>query len=301
MTSISHSGERAMFSFSDNDRPQDCLTATMHYLVLGSTEPQATADFYQRAMGYRLSTEGDRVIARAAGRTLILAPGVPNTLIEAGFLLPDTAELARLRARIDAAGHPREDGGNTLLADAVGVRDPDGNLYRFGVAATTEPPPVDATRPASLDARLQHVVLASRDPRRIVRFFVEVLGFTVSDDVLDAAGDLATSFLRCSVEHHSFAVFRASEDRFDHHCYETRDWNSVRDWADHLASEHIRLQWGPGRHGPGNNLFIFFHDPIGNWVELSAELERVTHDRPVGAWAHEERTLNSWGPGKLRS
>jgi catechol 2,3-dioxygenase len=36
-------------------------------------------------------------------------------------------------------------------------------------------------------------------------------------------------------------------------------------------------------------------------VEISAELERVTPDRPVGAWLHEERTLNSWGRGVLRS
>jgi hypothetical protein len=56
-----------------------------------------------------------------------------------------------------------------------------------------------------------------------------------------------------------------------------------------------------GRHGPGNNLFLFFHDPDDNWIELSAEIEFCAIDRPIGTWPHEERTLNSWGSGLLRS
>lgn len=96
-------------------------------------------------------------------------------------------------------------------------------------------------------------------------------------------------------------MFKAAQARLDHHCYETTDWNKIRDWGDHMASQHVPIQWGPGRHGPGNNLFLFVHDPDGNWVEISAELETVEHDRPVGRWPHEQRTLNSWGQGLLRS
>jgi catechol 2,3-dioxygenase-like lactoylglutathione lyase family enzyme len=127
------------------------------------------------------------------------------------------------------------------------------------------------------------------------------LGFTLSDIVVDGGGGIRTVFLRSSQEHHSFAVFQASENRFDHHCYEVGDWNDIRDWADHMAAARIPLKWGPGRHGPGNNLFMFVHDIDGNWIELSAELEIVAHDRPAGTWPHEERTLNSWGQGMLRS
>jgi catechol 2,3-dioxygenase len=58
--------------------------------------------------------------------------------------------------------------------------------------------------------------------------------------------------------------------------------------------------WGPGRHGPGNNLFIFIEDPDGNWIEVSAELE-IIHDRSLHEWPHEERTLNLWGTAIMRS
>ncbi|WP_375392801.1 VOC family protein, partial [uncultured Sphingomonas sp.] len=107
--------------------------------------------------------------------------------------------------------------------------------------------------------------------------------------------------LRCSHEHHSLAMFQTAEARLDHHCLEAGDWGLIRDWGDHFAGEHIPLKWGPGRHGPGNNLFMFIHDLDGNWIELSAELEQVAPDRAVGDWLHEERTLNSWGAGLLRS
>ncbi len=59
------------------------------------------------------------------------------------------------------------------------------------------------------------------------------------------------------------------------------------------------LIWGPGRHGPGNNLFVMFDDPEGNHVELSAEMERFYDDRAEyrpRTWAVGPRTVNLWGP-----
>ena len=57
---------------------------------------------------------------------------------------------------------------------------------------------------------------------------------------------------------------------------------------------------GPGRHGPGNNLFFMFKDPHGDPVELSAEIEVMDRDTPPRTWPHTEKTLNLWGPGWIR-
>lgn len=293
-----------MFQFPPDrwGRPAHALVARLHHLEIACADPAASADFYRRAMGYRIEQRGDAFIASGADRRLVLRPGTGRTLASAGFALPDVAELASLRRRIAAAGVAAQDGATMLFADAVTVADPDGNRFVFGLLDETPGEEAASTpAPAVPPARLQHVVMASRDPQVIVRFFTDVLGFTLSDDVLDGEGGVRTSFLRCSEEHHSFAVFLAAENRFDHHCYETSDWNAIRDWGDHMAKEYVVIQWGPGRHGPGNNLFIFVHDPDGNWIEISAELEIVDHDRPAGRWPHEQRTLNSWGQGLLRS
>jgi catechol-2,3-dioxygenase len=111
---------------------------------------------------------------------------------------------------------------------------------------------------------------------------------------------MMTCFMRGNHEHHNLACFHQDRSGIDHHSYEAGEWDTIRDWADHLATQDIQLMWGPGRHGPGNNLFIFIVDPDGNWIEISAELE-VIHDRPVKDWPHGERTLNLWGRAILRA
>jgi len=62
----------------------------------------------------------------------------------------------------------------------------------------------------------------------------------------------------------------------------------------------MELSWGPGRHGPGNNLFFMIPDADGNMVELSAEIELMDKDMPARLWPHEPHTLNLWGVAWMR-
>ena len=117
------------------------------------------------------------------------------------------------------------------------------------------------------------------------------------------SGDAASrkvAFYRTDEEHHSFAVFSAPEAGADHHAYETGGWTDLRDWADHFSNCDVRIWWGPGRHGPGNNLFFMIRDPHGDQIELSAEIERMPRETAARLWPAEDRTLNLWG-GRLGS
>lgn len=277
------------------------LDGSLREISLHSPDPDALADFYRRAFGYRFATDDHGLLGIAAERRLRLVEGDARTLDYAGFGLAGPEEADALRARLRAAGVGfREQAWPGFGAAAIRFEDTDGNGFVFGVpedAAEVGGEGGTGRRPA----RLQHVVFATTDIGRLLDFHLRVTGFTLSDRVVDEEGGLRTAFLRCSHEHHSLAMFTTAERRLDHHCFEAGDWNLIRDWSDHFAGERIPLQWGPGRHGPGNNLFMFVHDLDGNWVELSAELEQVAPDRAVGEWPHEERTLNSWGIGLLRS
>jgi catechol 2,3-dioxygenase-like lactoylglutathione lyase family enzyme len=268
----------------------------LDHLAIRSSDPERLASFYGKTLSMTAAPRDGGWICRGPDRCLLFTPGEANRLDFAAYRVADAQELAGLRARLRAARVAPVASPTSLFSPgAVAVRDPDGNLLVFGqprarAAALPGPP-----------ARLQHVVVATRAIDRMIAFYTEVIGLRVSDEVRDAEGVLRTCFLRSDEEHHSFAVFQAAEDRFDHHCYEVGDWALIRDWADHFAAQRVGLVWGPGRHGPGNNLFAFIHDPDGNWIEISAELEVVADDRPAGCWPHEERTLNSWGKGLLRS
>ncbi len=273
--------------------------ARLDHLQLLSSDPQKLAEFYGRCFGMLVTSTHDQWLCRGPQRSLLIAPGVKGTLGYASFAVSDSNVLTALTRRLDAANVAFQSAATPFFeASSVGITDPDGHRIIFGLRKLDE---VVSSNAGGLPARLQHLVFASTQAERMLNFYRDIVGFQLTDRVVDGVGSMRTCFLRSDHEHHSLAIFHADSNRLDHHCYEASDWNSIRDWGDHFASQRVPIEWGPGRHGPGNNLFVFVHDPDGNWVEISAELEEVTAKRPIGAWPHEERTLNSWGRAPLRS
>lgn len=278
------------------------LRASLYQLSLDTSNPELLSHFYARALGLRFAKQGQALLGTANHRRLQLQVGPEKRLRAAYYAAEGREVLDQLAERLgQAAVTFARSAEPDVFEDAVSFHDPDGNRLVFGVGVQAAAAAPEAASVTAWEARLQHLVVASADAARLVEFYRSTVGFKVSDRVLDNEGTLRTAFLNCSSDHHSLAIFAAATNRLDHFCFETADWNCIRDWADHFAAEHIPLKWGPGRHGPGNNLFVFIHDVDGNWVEISAELEQVSPDRQTGVWPHEQRTLNSWGVGHLRS
>jgi catechol 2,3-dioxygenase len=280
------------------NNPSALFRGYLLYIHIGTPAPESLARFYAELFGMNLLKTGQAWMCCGANRYLVFSEGPPNTLLSAGYAVADESVLEGLAAR----AAPRLIGITEIESELLGpgalaFRDPDANRIAYGVPRA----PTYPQNHNSLPARLQHFVMGTTDVLRMTKFYTSVVGLQESDLVQDDDNGVRACFMRSDDEHHSFAVFCASGIRLDHHCYELPNWNSVRDWADRLAARHIPVKWGPGRHGPGNNLFLFFHDPEGNWVELSTELELVAGARAIGIWRHEERTLNSWGRGHLRS
>ncbi|KRB85355.1 hypothetical protein ASE00_00675 [Sphingomonas sp. Root710] len=268
------------------------LDARLCEIVFTSPDVERLGAFYQEALGYSGAISAGVWTGELSARRLSIREGAANSVDRAIFAVADEAQFRSLRERLDAARTPFESAASSLT-----FSDPDGNRMSF----TLPDGPIAPRAEPMLPARLQHVVYASDQVPAMVAFYRDVIGFAPIDIVRDDTQDLTSVFLRCGPEHHSLAIFRAPRRRLDHICYDVDDWNQIRDWADRFAGRHIPIRWGPGRHGPGNNLFFFINDPDGNWLEFSAELERVEVPRAAGQWVHEERTLNSWGPAILRS
>lgn len=270
--------------------------AYLHHIELQSADPARLAAFYDRALQMKAERlDGEGWICRGADRTLLIARGADGKPGFAAFACRDAEALAALRRHAEARNAKIEASPSPLFdARAFAVRDPEGNAIVFGLAKTPAGAP-------SRDIRgpLQHITFGSTDLDAMEKFYVETLGFALSDRVRDETGRMTTCFVRSTHEHHSVGMFLKPEAGLDHHSYEAGEWITIRDWADHLGALHIPIVWGPGRHGPGNNLFIFIKDPDGNMIEISAEIEYV-RDRPVQEWKHEPYTLNSWGPAIMR-
>jgi len=274
------------------------INAVLQRLVLSSPQPEAVAGFYCRAFDYRLTREGDECRCEGQHRSLWIRRGAANQLVESHFLFSDPDSFERYVLDLSRRGIPHA---YCVSPAVLKIRDPDGRSVVFSTTSEANRSTADFADDMPRQARLQHYAVRTPEPQQLVDFYTQALSFTVSDLVRDSAGELTAAFLRTDAEHHALAIFRAPERRFDHLSCETRDWSSLRDWADHLAARSVRLVWGVGRHGPGNDTFFMVLDPDGNLAEISSELEVCAEDRPVGHWDHRMETLNQWGVAILRS
>jgi catechol 2,3-dioxygenase len=269
------------------------IGASLAQLELSSSDPLALSAFY--ATTFRLNATRDRDAMRcsAPGRELVIVPGEAGQLRRALYRFHERSCFDAHRLALQSRSVEVMEQG----PDHVTVRDPEGRLITF-LAPTTELH-LDSDEP--LTARLQHVGVRTPTPAPLVAYYVEKLGFVLSDRVLDEQGNLTAAFLRTDSEHHSMAIFRAPEVRFDHFSCEAPDWEHLRDWADHMAEVGVDLAWGIGRHGPGNDTFLMVKDLDGNMGEVSSDLEVCAPGRPAGVWPHRPQTLNQWGVAIMRS
>ena len=169
------------------------------------------------------------------------------------------------------------------------LRDPHGRIFEVvhGDVRHEETPP-EKDRPV----RLTHVVLNSHDVDATQRFLGEALGFTLADRTV------AIAFMNCNSDHHTLAVGIADNDALNHIAFLMPDFESVMRGGGRMKDAGFPIQWGPGRHGPGNNLFNYFIDPFGVVIEYTAEVQQVDESyQPRGPqdWKWPPGRFDQWG------
>lgn len=126
--------------------------------------------------------------------------------------------------------------------------------------------------------KISHIVLHSPDHKAATQFFIDVLGFRLSDWL----GDFM-SFLRCNEWHHRLA-FLPGPPCLNHVAYDMLSVDDMMRGIGRLRKDGVDIRWGPGRHTAGNNTFSYFTTPNGFAVEYTSELETVdfeTHEAKV--------------------
>ena len=273
--------------------------ASLHHLALQSPEPDRLADFLANTLQMRCTSgPGRTFVLNGPGRLIVVERGSSSGAIHVAYGVDDSGRVAELHAHFARRGIGADPIDLPFFQPgAFRIETPDGVALVFGAPADTRP----VADRGSLPGRLQHAVFRTPEPEPFIAFLVDEVGFVLSDRVEDDARALTAGFVRSDPEHHSLAAFRASRSAFDHFALETGGWNDLRDWADYFAGLRVPIWWGPGRHGPGNNLFLMIRDPDGNRIEISAEMEHLALDTSHRVWPQEERTLNLWGTAWMRA
>lgn len=269
--------------------------AYLHHIALNTTRPLELAKFYEKALSIeRKPIKGGWVLSGGRRKILILT-NKQNSLGFASFACQDSHSFKALKRDFKEKGLKTVQDDKSLFDhDNFYILDCDGNKIYFGLAKNKK------DQNSNLYAPLQHITFTSVNLDNFVDFYVNKLGFKISDKVINKKGELTTCFMRSNQEHHTVACFLSDKSGLDHYSFEAGTWEWIKNWCDHFSKQNIQLIWGPGRHGPGNNLFAFIEDLDRNKIEISAELE-IVHDRQTKKWPHEPKTLNLWGNAIMRS
>ncbi len=207
----------------------------------------------------------------------------------------DRAGVDALHAKVVDAGcriifPPRE---LTTLGGGYGFRffSPDGLPFEVSSDVARREARV-MTRWEGVPQSISHIVLHSPDHRAMVQFFVDVLGFKVSDWL----GDFMC-FLRCNSAHHRLAIL-PGPPCLNHVAYDMLSVDDMMAGIRRLKKAGTDLRWGPGRHTAGNNTFSYFTTPGGFAVEYTSELEHVDFDlHEAQVHVPGPNTMDQWGIG----
>ncbi|WP_439596347.1 VOC family protein [Falsiroseomonas sp.] len=250
------------------------------------------------------ATWGLTVVARDAASLWLRATGADHHVLalhaapqaairSVTFRAADAEALHRVLASAQAAGA-------TLLAPPAAITEPGGGLGAtlrdpfgavFRLVADDEQRAADAVSPDRPE-RLAHVNLNCADVDATARFFESGLGFQLTDR------SKLMAFERCNSDHHAVVLAEAPHDGLNHVAFQMAGWEAVMRGAGRVIDGGHPIAWGPGRHGPGDNVFAYFIDPFGIVVEYTAEVQQVDDHHVVrgpSEWVWPPGRTDQWG------
>jgi catechol 2,3-dioxygenase-like lactoylglutathione lyase family enzyme len=266
-------------------------------LALGVSDLAASIKFYTETWGLRVvAQDANGALLRGTGpyhHLLSLQARPQPALLRLDLTAPDTAAVDALHGALRDAGVAAltapaplaEPGGGY----GFGFTDPDGRALRIVAGdarhADTAPHP---DRPS----KITHVVLNAPDRAAIVAFYCRHLGFRQIDQTR------YLTFLCCNADHHTIAFAESDGSSLHHVAFEMAAIDSVMRGAGRMRDSGHPIEWGVGRHGPGDNVFAYFVGPDDVVIEYTAEVMQVDaryQVRGPDEWVWPPGRTDQWG------
>ena len=145
-------------------------------------------------------------------------------------------------------------------------------------AATAHPETYQGTSPVKVK-KLGHLVYEVSDIPRTVKFWTEVMGFTVAE-----GNDHGMVFLRYGADHHAIGLKPSKEGRprppssaglrIEHLAFEVADIDVLVKARAYFKANNIPIVF-EGRKGAGCNESINFLDPDGYEFEIYCNMDQI--------------------------
>jgi catechol 2,3-dioxygenase-like lactoylglutathione lyase family enzyme len=272
--------------------------AQIRHVGLFTLNPEEHARFYSDIWGLEcVAGSADAVFLRGSSSEhfiLSLHRGKAKGLHHIAYAMANDDAVQRAASALKQDGvklieepHPFNEPGA-----GYGVRfvDPDGRCMELsaGVAEHKNGWQRKVVEPSSIC----HIVVNTPDMGRITKFYTDVLGFRISD-----WSGQQMAFLRTSTKHHNIAFNVAPHASVNHIAYLVSGVDELMRGVANLKQHGIEPAWGPGRHGPGNNIFCYFKDPFGYVTEYTCDIDYIPDEakhRPR-VWPRGPGSMDQWG------
>lgn len=271
--------------------------SSLRSVDIGTPDIALSEHFYTQIWGLSVAARQDGVVyLRATGadhHVLALHACEAPEIRSVTFRVDPAGDLAALAERAVAQGatvlaapgpNAGPDGG-TIVA----LAEPQGGVYRLVQGDRLH---ADAGDARDRPSRLAHVNLNSVDVDAQTAFYETALGFALTDR------SKLMAFLRCNSDHHAVVLAEAKANGLNHIAFLLPDWESVMRASGRLVDSGHPIAWGVGRHGPGDNVFAYFIDPVGFVVEFTAEVLQVDDAYRVRGpeeWVWPPGRTDHWG------
>lgn len=266
-------------------------------VAIGTPDLALSERFYTQVWGLAVAARQDgAVYLRASGadhHVLSLHASEGPEILSVTFRVDEAADLGAIAERAVAHGatilappgpNAEPDGGSIVT-----LAEPQGGVYRFVQGDRMH---ADAGEARDRPSRLAHVNLNSSDVDAQAAFYEKALGFALTDR------SKLMAFLRCNSDHHAVVLAEAKGNGLNHIAFLMPDWESVMRASGRLIDAGYPIAWGVGRHGPGDNVFAYFIDPVGFVVEFTAEVLQVDDAyrvRGPDEWVWPPGRTDHWG------
>ncbi len=255
---------------------EDFFTRTWHLQVVARTNNAlyfrgAGSDHHLLALHHAPGAARILHITLRARSLNALSLAAQKTVSAGGHVLAPTAPLTE-----PGGGH------------AITLADPDGRVFRL----VYEDEQLDTIDVPDMPLRLAHVVLNSSHVENTRQFMEAALDFSMSDRTRIMA------FMRCNNDHHSVALGDTDNNALNHIAFLMPDIDAVMRGGGRMQEAGFPIEWGPGRHGPGDNAFNYFIGPFDLVIEYTAEVEQIDDSYQTGQpsdWTWPPGRVDQWG------
>jgi catechol 2,3-dioxygenase-like lactoylglutathione lyase family enzyme len=282
----------------------ECVVRGVRSVDLVATNFEEAGRFYEGVWGLRpVQSDDGKCLYRGTWpyhHVLGLHRGARPAVIRIVLDVVDRQGIDALHRAVVASGCRSVNDPMTLTADGggygFGCKDPDGRNLAFISGVDDH---ADVKDEPDRPRKIAHVNLNARDFEGSLRFFTQTLGFRQIDE------NAPLWFLRCaSPDHSSIVLAKTNQPTLNHVAFEMPDFDSVMRGIGRMKDNGYPVEWGPGRHGPGNNVFAYFCGPDEVPIEYASDVLQIDDSHvPRGSdyWKFPPGRSDHWGITQPRS